>query len=48
MGARFGDGLDDVGRASLFSCFNSCRSRSAPRSVMGVRLIKTAAFFAVS
>src|SRR5580700_7438410 len=31
-----------LGRASLFSCFNSWRSRSAPRRVMGVRFTSAA------
>src|ERR1700680_1788110 len=31
------------GRASLLSCFNSTRSRSAPRRVMGVRFTTSAA-----
>src|ERR1700733_14317381 len=39
--------LMTFGRASLLSCFSPCRSRSAPRSVIGVRLITTAAFCAV-
>src|SRR5579863_8031783 len=40
--------LMTFGRASLFSCFSSCRRRSAPRKVMGVRLVTTAASCAVS
>src|SRR5271165_3204708 len=34
--------LMTFGRASLFSCFNSARSRSAPRRVMGVRFTTSA------
>src|SRR5580692_3980571 len=39
--------LMTFGRASLLSCLSSWRSRSAPRRVIGVRLITTAAFCAV-
>src|ERR1700686_3903249 len=37
--------LMTFGRASLLSCFNSTRSRSAPRSVMGVRFTTSAALY---
>src|ERR1700675_1990957 len=36
------------GRASLFSCFSSARSRSAPRRVMGVRFTMAATLCAES